>query len=51
MAFVAAVALVSANTFAQDADVTFALQKMSTLQENPWTPEQSLDGVKFTQHK
>lgn len=50
MAFVAAVALVSANTFAQDADVTFALQKMSTLQENPWTPEQSLDGVKFTQH-
>ena len=33
MAFVAAVALVSANTFAQD--VTFALQKMSTLQENP----------------
>ena len=49
MAFVAAVALVSANTFAQDADVTFALQNMSSLKENPWTPEQNLDGVKYSQ--
>ena len=46
MAFVAAVALVSANTFAQDADVTFSLTKMV---DNGWEQNQSLDGVSYTQ--
>ena len=48
MAFVAVVALVSANTFAQDADVTFSLDKMETV-ENPWVKGQSLDKVEYSQ--
>lgn len=47
MAFVAAVALVSANTFAQNADVTFSLTKMV---DNGWTKGQSLDNVEYS-HK
>lgn len=46
MAFVAAVALVSANTFAQNADVTFSLTKMV---DNGWTKGQSLDNVEYSQ--
>lgn len=46
MAFVAAVALVSANTFAQDADVTFSLTKMV---DNGWEKGQSLDKVEYSQ--
>lgn len=46
MAFVAAVALVSANTFAQDADVTFSLTKMV---DNGWEKGQSLDNVEYSQ--
>ena len=46
MAFVAAVALVSTNTFAQDADVTFTLTKMI---DNGWEQNQSLDGVEYAQ--
>lgn len=44
MAFVAAVALVSANTFAQD--VTFSLTKMV---DNGWEKGQSLDKVEYSQ--
>lgn len=44
MAFVAAVALVSANTFAQD--VTFSLTKMV---DNGWEKGQSLDNVEYSQ--
>ena len=44
MAFVAAVALVSANTFAQD--VTFSLIKMV---DNGWEKGQSLDKVEYSQ--
>lgn len=44
MAFVAAVALVSANTFAQD--VTFTLTKMV---DNGWEKGQSLDNVEYSQ--
>lgn len=46
MAFVAAVALVSANTFAQNADVTFSLTKMV---DNGWEKGQSLDNVEYSQ--
>ena len=46
MAFVAAVALVSANTFAQDADVTFSLTKMV---DNGWEKGQSLDKIEYSQ--
>lgn len=46
MAFVAAVALVSANTFAQNTDVTFSLTKMV---DNGWTKGQSLDNVEYSQ--
>lgn len=46
MAFVVAVALVSANTFAQNADVTFSLTKMV---DNGWTKGQSLDNVEYSQ--
>lgn len=46
MAFVTAVALVSANTFAQNADVTFSLTKMV---DNGWTKGQSLDNVEYSQ--
>lgn len=46
MAFVATVALVSANTFAQNADVTFSLTKMV---DNGWTKGQSLDNVEYSQ--
>lgn len=44
MAFVAAVALVSVNTFAQD--VTFSLTKMV---DNGWEKGQSLDNVEYSQ--
>lgn len=44
MAFVAAVALVSANTFAQD--VTFSLTKMV---DNGWEKGQSLDKIEYSQ--
>lgn len=44
MAFVAAVALVSTNTFAQD--VTFSLTKMV---DNGWEKGQSLDKVEYSQ--
>lgn len=45
MAFVAAVALMSANTFAQT-NVTFSLNKMI---DNGWTNGQSLDGETYSQ--
>lgn len=46
MAFVAAIAWMSANTFAQSSEVTFSLNRMIN---NGWTNGQNLNGVTFEQ--